>query len=212
MTTHHMRLRLGETVTDDSIRTWLRANGRPASADEVGIFNAEMLGPSGPTLVAPDAVMIQEGVKLALGDLGERLADHITWSLILSDAEPVLTSDEPVCWWSPGDAPVGYATANIVWLPLSPRVILQLREQEVDPEKLGLPSVATAAGRDVLIRLVNHQIAGQAHRWIIHHPDDRLLDGLQMAPRTAWGDQLVSVTEDGDTSRELWVHRRLPAQ
>lgn len=46
---------------------------------------------------------------------------------------------------------------------------------------------------------------------VIHHPDDRLHDGLQMAPRTAWRDQLVSVTEDGGTSRELWVHRRLPA-
>ena len=96
--------------------------------------------------------------------------------------------------------------------PLSPRVILQLRDREVDHNELGLPSVATAAGRDELVRLVNSQTASQAHRWIIHHPDDRPLDGLQIAPHTVWGDQLVSVTEDGSTSHELWVHRRLPAQ
>lgn len=38
----------------------------------------EMLGPSGPRLVAPDAEMIQEGIKLALGELGERLAHQMT--------------------------------------------------------------------------------------------------------------------------------------
>lgn len=212
MATHQMRLQLGATVIDDRVRTWLHANGCPASADEVGIFKAELLGPSGPKLVAPDAVMIQEGIKLALGELGERLADKMTWSLILSDTVPVLTSDEPVCWWSPGDVPVGYATASIVWFPLSPRVILQLRDREADRDELGLPPVASPAGRDELVCLVNSQIANQAHRWIIHHPDDRPLDGLQIAPRTTWGDQFVSVTEDGSTSHELWVHRRLPSQ
>ncbi len=212
MATHHMRLQLGETVTDDSVRTWLHANGRPASADDVGIFKAEMLGPSGPKLVAPDAVMIQEGIKLALGELGERLAHQMTWSLILSDTEPVLTSDEPVCWWSPGDAPVGYLTASIVWLPLSPRVILQLRDREAEHEELGLPPCSTPAGRDELVRLVNSQIANQAHRWVVHHPDDRPLDGLQIALRTTWGDQFISAKKDGSTSHELWVHRRLPAQ
>jgi hypothetical protein len=212
MATQQMRKQLGETVTDDKIRAWLRTNGRPTTSDEIDVFRAQMLGPTGPGLVAPDAVLIQESIRFALGALGERLADNMDWSLIVSDTVPVLTSDEPVCWWSPGDGPVGYATARVVWLPLGPRVILQLRGREFDHETLGLPSVASAAGRDELVRFINGQIAGQAHRWIIHHPDDHPLDGLRMAPRTAWGDQFVSATEDKSIRRELWVHRRLPEQ
>jgi hypothetical protein len=212
MATQQMRAHLGENVTDDKIRSWLRANGRPSAPDEVDAFRVQMLGPAGPRLIAPDAVMVQESIKFALGALGERLADNMEWSLLLSDTVPVLTSDEPVCWWSPGEGPVGYATANIVWFPLNPQVVLQLRDRGFDYEALGLPSLATVAGRDEIVRVVNSHIAGQAHRWVIHHPDDHPLEELQMAPRTAWGDQLVSVTEDEGTRRELWVHRRLPEQ
>lgn len=144
-----------------------------------------MLGPAGPKLVAPDAVVIQEGIKLALGNLGNRLADNMEWALVTSDTVAVLTSDEPVCWWSPSAAPTNYANARVVWLPLSPRAILQLRDRDVDLLELGLPLVANAAGRDDLVRLVNGHIASQAHRWIIHHPHDHPLDGIQMSRRTA---------------------------
>ncbi|GAB3062778.1 MULTISPECIES: DUF4238 domain-containing protein [Micrococcales] len=208
--THQMRLHLGQTVTDEQIRAWLRESDRPITDEEVSAFRVELLGPKGPRLVAPEAVMVQESLKLALSGLGERLADGMHWTLIRSDEAPVLTSDEPVCWWSPGDGPVGYATANVVWFPLSPRLILQLRDRDLDQRALGLPTIDTAAGRDDLIRLINGQVGGQAHRWIIHHPDDRPLDRLQLAPRTKWGDQLVSSTHEGSTRRELWYHRRLP--
>lgn len=209
--THQMRVHLAQTVTDDEIRARLRECDRPITAEEVSEFRVELLGPNGPRLVAPEAVMIQESIKLALNGLGERLADGMQWTLVRSDAVPVLTSDEPVCWWSPGDGPVGYATANVVWLPLSPWLILQLRDCELDHEALGLPSTDSATGRNELVRLVNGHVGGQAHRWIIHHPQDDPLDGLQMAPRTKWGHQLVSLTSDESTRRELWFHRRLPS-
>ncbi|WP_145942399.1 DUF4238 domain-containing protein [Corynebacterium glyciniphilum] len=208
--THRMRVDLGQTITDDEIRALLRENDRPITAEEVNSIRVELLGPNGPRLVAPDAVMVQESVRFALESLGARLADGMQWALIRSDTAPVLTSDEPVCWWAPGDAPVGYATANVVWFPLSPRLILQLRDHELDHGSLGLPSTDTATGRDELVRLINGHVGGQAHRWIIHHPQDDPLDGLQMAPRTKWGDQLVGFTNSGSTRRELWVHRRLP--
>ena len=60
------------------------------------------------------------------------------------------------------------------------------------------------------MRLVNGRVATQAHRWIVHHPDDHPLEDLVLGPRTAWGDELVSVEEEGTTQRELYVHRRLP--
>lgn len=208
--TQKMRIHLGGTVTDKTIRAWLRETGRPTTADEITAFRVEMLGPTGPRLRAPNAVMIQESFKHALR-LAERLAD-MHWSLIVSDAAPVLTSDEPVCWWAPGDEPVGYGTAPVGWFPLSPRMILQLRDRKLSPDLLGLPSTDTAPGRDELVRLINGWIAGQAHRWIIHHPDDHPLEGLQLASRGEWGDQLIGVVEDGSTRRELWTHRRLPVQ
>jgi hypothetical protein len=64
--------------------------------------------------------------------------------------------------------------------------------------------------RSVGLGFVNAQVATQAHRWIVHHPDDRPLEDIVVGPRTAWGDELVSVEEDGRTRRELWIHRRLP--
>lgn len=209
--TQAMRVHLGETVTDDKVRTWLRQDGQSDTQADINAYRAEMLGPNGPRLVAPDVVLIQEGLKLALGDLGERLADNMRWALIASDKVRVLTSDEPVCWWAPGDGPVGYGSAKVVWLPLSPQVILQLHDANTTPDALGLPPAATGKGRDELCRRVNSEVAGQANRWIVHHPNDRPLDGLKVAPRTAWGDELVSVEENGTTRREFRIHRRLPA-
>jgi hypothetical protein len=211
LATQAMRVHLGATVTDETIAQWLRDEGRPVHPTAISDYREQMVGPDRPRLIAPDAVHIQEGFKLALGDLGERLADDMRWSLIASDSVQILTSDEPVCWWAAGNTPVGYGSAQVVWLPLNPRVVLQLMDADVTTEDLGLPSPSTPSGRDELCRFINSQVGGQAHRWIVHRPGDRPLDDVILAPRTAWGDELVSVEETGNTRREIWVHRRLPA-
>lgn len=208
--TQALRVHIGETVTDPQIRTWLEADGSSAATADVSAFREDLLGPQGPRLVATKETLIQESLKLALGGLGERLADNMAWSVIDADRARVLTGDEPVCWWAPGDKPVGFASANVVWFPISRRRILQLHDKTVSPKSLGLADGATPSGRDNLVQFVNTQVAAQAHRWIVHHPDDRPLEDLAIGPRTAWGDELVSVEEDGDTRRELWIHRRLP--
>lgn len=173
-------------------------------------FREDLLGPQGPRLVAAKETLIRESLRFALGRLGERLADNMTWNVIEADQAHVLTGDEPVCWWAPGDGPVGFESANVVWLPVSRGRILQLHDNTVTPESLGLSSPATPAGRDDLVRFVNAQIATQAHRWIVHHPDDRPMNELDLGPRTAWADQLVLVEDNGDTRRESWIHRRFP--
>jgi len=210
--TQALRTYLGETVTDEQISVWLEERGEPLTPASISDFREDMLGPHRPRLIPATEVLIQDSIKLALGRLGERLADNMDWSVIDADRASVLTSDEPVCWWAPGEDPIGYGSAHVVWLPVSRRRILQLRDNTVAPESLGLPDSATPAGRDDLVRFINSQVATDAHRWIVHHPDDRPLDDLVLGPRTAWGDELVSVEEEGSTRRELYIHRRLPVQ
>ena len=211
--TQALRVYLGETVTDEQISSWLEERGELVTAASISDFREDMLGPIGPhrpRLVPAKEYLIQESMKLALGSIGERLADNMGWSVIEADEAAVLTSDEPVCWWAPGDNPVGYGSAQMVWLPVSRRRILQLHDNTVPLAALGLPDLTTPAGRDDLVRFVNGQIATDAHRWIVHHTDDTPLDDLVLGPRTAWGDELVSVEEEGTTRREIYIHRRMP--
>ncbi|WP_341358936.1 DUF4238 domain-containing protein [Georgenia sp. M64] len=208
--TQALRTYLGEHITDEQIGSWLEERGDPVTPASISGFRETLVGPKRPRLIPPKEYLIQESIKLALGQLGERLADDMNWSIIEADRASVLTSDEPVCWWAPGDGPVGYGSARVVWMPVSRRRILQLRDNTADPESLGLSAPNTPAGRDALVRFVNAQVATQSHRWIVHHPDDRPLEDIVVGARTAWSDELVSVEEDGRTRRELSIHRRLP--
>lgn len=152
---------------------------------------------------------------MALGDpeTGDRgLGQYLVGKkveVIIPKSAAVLTSDEPVCWWSPGDGPVGYATARVVWLPLSPRLIVQFREPTFDMAAHGLPDVRSGEARDELVAFVNRVVASQAERWIVHHPDDAPIVDMVLPAREVWGDELVAVREDVTTRRELYVHSRM---
>jgi hypothetical protein len=208
--TQAARMHLGETVTDETIRGWLKETNEPHGPAEINQFRIDMVALNGFKVTAPDVVLIQEGLKLALGPLGERLVDNMEWSLVASETVRLLTSDEPVCWWAPGDGPVGYGSTRVVWFPLSPGLAIQMHDGDTTPEELGLPSQSTAQGRAELCRLINLNVAAQAHRWIVHHPADEPLQGVELPPRTEWADELVEVQEGGRERRELWIHRRLP--
>ena len=208
--THALRFHVDEIVTDDLIGRWLNDMEEQTTAADISAFRERLLGPHGPRLVPSREFAIRESLQLALGRLGERLADGMTWSLIEAADSSVLTSDEPVAWWSPGGGPIGFGSAQVVWFPVSRRRILQLRDRSLSPASLGLPDPASPEGRDDLVRFVNREVATQAHRWVVHHPDDQPLDGLVLGPRTAWANELIAVEEAGTTRRELHIHRRLP--
>lgn len=207
---HALRQYLGESVSDEEIRGWLREEGRPCRDGDIVAFRRKMISEQGPRLVAPQAVMIQEGLKLALSGIAERLADRMCWEFIEPTSVPVLTSDEPVCWWAAGDGPTGYGNAPIVWMPLSRGRILQMRDADETNENLGLPRLDTVGGHDELASIVNSEIAGQAERWVVHHPDDTPLDDVEIPPRTQWGNQLADVRQEGTRVYEQYIHRRLP--
>ena len=173
--TQALRTYVGEHITDEQISDWLVERGDQVTPMSISQFREELVGPRRPRLVPAKEFLIQQSLKLALGQLGERLADNMGLSIIQADQATVLTSDEPACWWAPGDDPVGYRSAQVVWLPVSRQQILQLHDNTVETGSLGLPDPATPAGRDRLVRFVNTQVATQAHRWIVHNPDDRPL-------------------------------------
>lgn len=213
--TQSVRTRVLGNLDKEKARASLARQGKPSTAADVAAF-VEGLGTSKfPRVVPPQAVLVQESLKMALGDpeTDDRgLAQYLMGKkieVIVPKSATVLTSDEPVCWWSPGDVPVGYATARVVWLPLSPRLIVQFREQTFDMAAHGLPDLRSGEARDELVTFVNRVVASQAERWIVHHPDDTPIVDMVLPAREVWGDELVAVREDVTTRRELYAHRRL---
>jgi hypothetical protein len=215
LVTQSARTHVLGNLDEEKARSWLTERGRLSEPADVDAFLEEFASSRFPRVVPPQAVLVQESLKMALGNpetddrgLGQYLAGK-KLELILPKSAPVLTSDEPVCWWSPGDGPVGYATAQVVWVPLSPRLIVQFREPAFDVAAHGLPDTRSRDSHDEMVGFVNHVVASQAERWIICHPDDVPLADMVLPPREMWGDELVAVREDGRTRRELYIHRRL---
>lgn len=210
--THAARQYLAESLSDKEIRDVLKRDGKRYGKAAVREYRSQMLGEEGPRLQAPQTVHVFEGVKMAFDVIAPRLAERMSWEVIEAPSVAVLTGDEPVCWWAPGDSPVGYFNAKVIWMPLSRDLVLQLTDSETDLAALGLPDLETPAGRDELVALVNREIAGQAERWIVHHPDTDPLEGLDIPKRTRWVNQLVDVRSDDTTVTESYIHRRLPVQ
>lgn len=218
MLNHSVRLDVLSNLDDATIRDWLKSTGKPYDAKAVAAFRDELFDGPFPKVIPPQAVLVQESLKMALGNpdtgdagLGQYLAPKAV-SLIRPDRVAVLSGDEPVCWWSPGDDPVGFATAQIVWVPLSRNLILQFRDPALALSDVGLPDLTTPEGHEQMATLTNQCVAAEAERWIVHHPDDQPLAGLQAPPRSVWGEQLVHVIEENGVRREIYVHRRLPAE
>jgi hypothetical protein len=211
LATHSARASFLSELDDERVRVWLTKQRRPADPESVANFRDSLQASRFPRVIPPQALLVQESLKMAFGNpdtgdtgLGRFLAEKKI-ELIRTSRTAVLTSDEPVCWWSPGKAPIGYATAQIVWIPLSPRLILQFREPTFQTATNGLPSKS-----DALATVVNRLVAAQAERWIMHLPTDIPLDGVQLPKRELWGDELAAVHIDTDGSRhETYLHRRL---
>ncbi|MFF7291655.1 DUF4238 domain-containing protein [Microbacterium sp. NPDC008134] len=135
-----------------------------------------------PRVVPPQAVLVQESLKMALGTetdigIGRYLAEKTIRFIRPSNAR-VLTSDEPVVWWSPGDDSCAYALATCVWMPLSPALIVEFADVDFDRSAHDVPDSG-----DDLVTFVNGLVASQAHRWIVHHPDDNPLDFCTLPER-----------------------------
>ncbi|VXC26598.1 DUF4238 domain-containing protein [Plantibacter sp. T3] len=176
--TQSVRTRVLDDLDEEKACASLERQGKPSTAADAAAFVEDLASSRFPRIVPPQAVLVQESLKMAFGDTETDdcgLAQHLVGKkieVIVPKNATVLTSDEPVCWWSPEDVPVGYATARVVWLPLSPRLIVQFRDPTFDMAAHGLPDLRVGETHDELVAFVNRAVASQAERWIVHHPDD----------------------------------------
>ncbi|QBR93757.1 DUF4238 domain-containing protein [Nocardioides euryhalodurans] len=197
--TKAMREHLKSTLDAASVAEWLRARGEPYSPEDVREFIASATGEDGPRLVPDPAYAIQQAVGQALTTVAEALWTR-QWAVAAFDEPRLLTSDEPVVLWHPGDEPVGPVNAPIVWLALGRRHLLEMRADD-----------APLLAQEDRAAIFNAAVATGADRWIIHHPHDtRLLAETVVGPRSAWGDEVVRTTLTEDEVRVLKRHRRLP--
>lgn len=216
MATQSMRTRVLEIGAQEKARLWLAAQGRSNQPADVAAFLDSVFSSRFPQVVPPQAVLVQESLKMALGNpdtndvgLGQYLAKK-KLDLIVPKRAIVLTSDEPVCWWSPGGGPVGYATAKVVWVPLSPQLIAQFCEPTFDLTAHNFPDIRSSEGHDEIVAVVNRLVAAQAERWIVLRPGDAPIEQMDLPPREIWGDEQLAVHEEDErTRRELRVYRRL---
>lgn len=178
----HLQAEYLADLDEDAISSWLAQRGMPSSPSDVVDFISLLASPRFPRVLPPHPVLVQESIKMGIGSdddpgVAGFLADK-PMRVIRPRNVNVLTSDEPVFWWSPDSEAPAYAEAHAVWLPLSPGVILEFRNRDHDE-----PSLPDDA--DELAAFVNERVAGQAHRWIVHHPDQTPLAGIKLPERLA---------------------------
>lgn len=206
---HSVERRKREFTTDERVEAHLARLGLPTRPKDIQAFRARLLGPNGPKLDYGNSRMIQAAVYFAvehgLPELFKR-----TWHLRVFDESVLLTSDAPVALRTagpPGSLMPGVANAQVIYWPIDRSHLLAF-----ELPAGGADSVSHHAntGR---ARLVNRLVAGQAERWIFHHPEDRPLEGLELPDRQELVEETVRVVESSDEIRVTKrVARRQPAQ
>lgn len=196
--------KLEAVTTDERIVRFLKKLGRPTRPRDIAEFRARTLGPGGPKLRIPDSVSTQAAVQFAVTDGQEEIFTR-AWHLRVFDEPALLTSDAPVVLHRsgpPGTPLPGIKTADAVYIPLGRRHLLSFESTSGDPNDR-----VTMNASPRRATLVNRLVAGQAERWIFHHPDDaHLLEGMELAPRPDFVTETVQVSVGAD---EVRVRKRV---
>lgn len=179
-------------IHDDYIRFILRGTGRGASGEEVEQYKRRLREAGGDGRLAADkSSAIIDSIRIARDELSPRLSER-TWRLLHFDEPCLLTSDNPVGLWSPDGQGSSEAVrdAAAVFFPLDRKTCLSLTQSGAEAV---VRSGATRA------RQINAAVAREAVRWILHHPDDDPLNGLQVPDPPTLTHRVVGsrVAEDG---------------
>ena len=200
--TLHMRAEMQARAEElaGSARAFLRNRGEPAGPQDVAAFIERAYGEDGPRLVAPDPVLVQASLGLALHKLTPMLLAR-TPRLYVFEEPALVLSDAPVGSWAPGEGrAVGIGNADLVFMPLSRTVALAYGRETGKPIR---------SGTRLRARQINELIADGATRWVYEHPDDDLVSKIELpAERPRWVPELLSVRETPQERRELWQHVR----
>lgn len=180
-------------------RAFLRRRGEPAGPDDIAAFVESAYGERGPRLVAPDPVLVQASLGLALQLTPLLMARSL--GLYVFDEPSLVISDAPVVSWAPGQGrAVGIGNAHLVFMPLSRTVALAYGQKAQAPIR---------TGTRIRARQINGLITDDATRWVYEHPDDDLISKIEVpTERPRWVTELLSVKETTRERRELWQHVR----
>lgn len=104
-------------------------------------------------------------IALLAGAVSEHLAGR-TWHLLTFDEPLLVTGDAPVALNNnvlSRSCPLGILNCDEILIPIDPRrAVFLLKSGRAAPRQSGTPELA---------RRVNHTIASQCLRWIVHKPD-----------------------------------------
>lgn len=196
-----LQMRQGLQDRRDEARAWLRHRGQPAGPKDVEAFLDRVSSSDGPRLAMNKAPRVQVSLRHALYTLTPILLErHLR--VLRFDKPSLVVSDAPVGTWAPGqDRAVGVGNAALVFLPLSRQVALAYgaKASAVD---------ATVGPRRAA--QINLLAADGAVRWVYEHPDDRIVETLDIpTDRPKWVTEFVAGLDQPDGfRRELWQHVR----
>lgn len=203
-----MRNDLAATWTVPAVRERLAGLGLPSGPEDAAAFADQAFGEDGPTLRLDQAHMVQQTLRFAVESVLP-LVYFRAWRVVRFDRPVLLTSDAPVASWSPASRhglPVGIGNARETYMPLNRRTVLVVTGRSLDdrPDRLVETRRLARAAR------VNAVVAGGAHRWLFHHPDDSPMVRLALGPPERWQEEVTDVTpqEDGTARvRGMFVRR-----
>ena len=182
-------------------RAWLRRRGQPAGPKDVEAFLDRVSSSDGPRLVMNKAVRVQVSIGHALFTLTPALLErHLR--ILRFEKPSLVVSDAPVGAWAPGqDRAVGVGSAALVFLPLSRQVALAYGA------KVRVVDAVAGSRRGAQI---NFLAADGAARWVYEHPDDRIVEALDIpVDRPKWVTEFVAeLGQQKEFRRELWQHVR----
>jgi hypothetical protein len=209
--TFAMRKHMLANSDPDRVRNWLAERGDPHEPNDVASFTESAYGPNGPRLVPDQALAIQQALGFAMQQVAPTLWSR-SWVVLTFDEPCLLTSDEPVVAFHPEDEPVTAMTAQFVLMAVDRQHLLIMRRVAPEPDNPE-PTVADSFARGTPEQAAhfNSLVATQAERYVVHHPADAaFVAHLLLGPRTAWGEEILEVIEDGDAVTVRGRVRRLP--
>lgn len=144
------------------------------------------------SLTTSQSETVMQGIDLALNGSLRYILGR-SWRVLKFPEPCLLTSDNPLgCWAPPGvtNKSLGVGNAPAVFYPIDRSTALSMTMRSV-PERI-VSSGLTRADQ------INYVVAREAEKWILHHPADNPLDGMDLPPRASITDEVVSRSMNSD--------------
>lgn len=149
----------------------------PISDEDLEAEWADLTQASGPNVI-PD-VLFHSQMIVQLLPLHRRMLIDGRWTLVRFERRALITSDHPVAFYPRPDLEpwesLALATAAGITVPLSRKIGLQIGFDRVpDMPEMVIPPTT------VIAKDFNNQTMRNARRFLYHHPDDDILDGIEL--------------------------------